>query len=209
MNKEQIELYSRKSNLVLGFHGCDAAVVEKVLNQKDILKPSMNDYDWLGNGVYFWENNSARALEFAQESAKRKDTKIKTPAIIGAILDLGNCLDLIDTYYLNEVKKAYNVLSKANEIAGTSLPKNEDVGSSKDKLLRKLDCAVIQTLHALNDWSEIYPYDTVRGVFWEGGDLYPGAGFSAKNHIQICVRNVNCIKGFFLPRSIDKNFSNP
>ena len=209
MNKGQIELYSKRSNLVLGFHGCDATVVEKVLNQQDVLRPSENDYDWLGNGIYFWENNNSRALEFAQESAKRKGAKIKTPAIIGAILDLGNCLDLTDTYYLNELKKAYNVLSKANEIVGTSLPENEDIGSSKDKLLRKLDCAVIETLHTLNEVSDIDPYDTVRGVFWEGCELYPGAGFSAKNHIQICVRNINCIKGFFLPRSIDEKFPNP
>lgn len=79
MNKGQIELYSKRSNLVLGFHGCDATVVEKVLNQQDVLRPSENDYDWLGNGIYFWENNNSRALEFAQESAKRKGAKIKTP----------------------------------------------------------------------------------------------------------------------------------
>lgn len=29
MNKEQVELYSRRSNLILGFHGCDATVVKK------------------------------------------------------------------------------------------------------------------------------------------------------------------------------------
>ena len=63
MNKGQIELYSKRSNLVLGFHGCDATVVEKVLNQQDVLRPSENDYDWLGNGIYFWENNNSRALE--------------------------------------------------------------------------------------------------------------------------------------------------
>ncbi|MGI6087409.1 MAG: hypothetical protein ACOYCD_05600 [Kiritimatiellia bacterium] len=169
----------------------------------------MNDYDWLGNGIYFWENNSSRAMEFAQESANRKGTKIITPAVIGAILVLGNCLDLTDTYYLNELKKAYNVLSKVKEIAGASLPENENFSSSKDKLFRKLDCAVIQVLHTLNEEKKIHPYDTVRGVFWEGGELYPNAGFSAKNHIQICVRNINCIKGFFLPRPIDKNFPIP
>jgi len=26
------------------------------------------------------------------------------------------------------------------------------------------------------------------------------AGLFAKSHIQICVRNPNCIKGFFMPR---------
>ena len=43
----------------------------------------------------------------------------------------------------------------------------------------------------------------MRGVFWEGEDLYENAGFKEKNHIQICVRNSNCIKGFFIPREAD------
>ena len=37
-------------------------------------------------------------------------------------------------------------------------------------------------------------------VIVEGDELYPGAGFHDKNHIQICIRNPNCIKGFFIPR---------
>lgn len=52
-------------------------------------------------------------------------------------------------------------------------------------------------------------YDSVRGVFWEGKPLYPNAGFAEKNHIQICVCNPNCIKGYFLPRGIDKAYPNP
>ncbi|MGA7236293.1 MAG: hypothetical protein WBY44_11470 [Bryobacteraceae bacterium] len=39
--------------------------------------------------------------------------------------------------------------------------------------------------------------DTFRGVFIEGEPLYPGAGFYAKTHVQIVVRNPNCIKGVF------------
>jgi hypothetical protein len=37
-------------------------------------------------------------------------------------------------------------------------------------------------------------------VFTEGGPAFPGAGIQEKNHIQICIRNSNSIKGFFLPR---------
>jgi len=49
----------------------------------------------------------------------------------------------------------------------------------------------------------------VKGVFWEGHSLYPNAGFAEKNHIQICVCNPNCIKGYFLPRGIDMAYPNP
>jgi hypothetical protein len=44
------------------------------------------------------------------------------------------------------------------------------------------------------------PFDTVRGMFTEGGDLYDGAGFQQKTHSQISVINPECIKGYFIPR---------
>ena len=64
-------LYSRRSNHIIGFHGCDESVVRKVVNGEEDLIPSTNDYDWLGNGIYFWENNEARALQWATELSKR------------------------------------------------------------------------------------------------------------------------------------------
>lgn len=30
--------------------------------------------------------------------------------------------------------------------------------------------------------------------------VYPGSGIYDKTHIQISIRNPNCIKGFFIPR---------
>ncbi len=36
-------------------------------------------------------------------------------------------------------------------------------------------------------------------MFQEGAPLYPGAGFSTKNHIQVCVRDPSCIRGYFRP----------
>ncbi|MBB1441019.1 hypothetical protein H5202_20645 [Shewanella sp. SG41-4] len=41
--------------------------------------------------------------------------------------------------------------------------------------------------------------DSVRGMFPEGDELYNGAGFRDKNHIQLCIVNPNCIIGFFDP----------
>ena len=202
-------LYTRRSNLVIGFHGCDKSVVDKVITGEDDLIASNNDYDWLGNGIYFWENNETRALQWAQELSKRKGSSVKNPAVIGAIIDLGYCFDLTDSVFLSELKRAYDVFVDFYSETGLPLPQNTDIGESKDKLIRKLHCAVIQTAHKINRDANKRPYDSVKGVFWEGNPLYPNAGFAEKNHIQICVCNPNCIKGYFLPRSIDKNFPNP
>ena len=133
---------------------------------------------------------------FAEEKQKRGEIKI--PAVLGAFIDLGHCLDLLDSYYLEDLKDTYKNLKTSLELIGKQLPVNKAIPPTNDLIFRYLDCAVIQA-HVENS---PYPfeYDSVRGVFWEGADLYPGAGMKEKNHIQICVRNINCIKGFFIPR---------
>jgi hypothetical protein len=191
-------LYSKRPSFVLGFHGCDRSTAEKVISGDEDLAPSMNEYDWLGHGIYFWENNIERAWKFAEE-VKRRGGKIKEPAVIGAILDLGYCMDLIDSRYLEELEETYELFKTSMIWQGEQIPVNKKTKSG-EILIRNLDCGVIEFAHYLNRETNKQPYDSVRGVFWEGGELYPGAGFSKKNHIQICARNPNCIKGYFLPR---------
>lgn len=111
--------------------------------------------------------------------------------------------------YLEELKDAYNLFAEICKLAEKPMPVNISAHGSSDLLLRRLDCAVIETAHSYNDSEGNPPYDSVKGVFWEGKELYPNAGFREKDHIQICVRNPNCIKGFFLPRPIDLRYPNP
>lgn len=202
-------LYSNKSNLVIGFHGCDQSVVDKVVTGKEPLYYSKNNYDWLGHGIYFWENNVDRALEWAIQLSKYKKTSVIHPAVIGAVIDLGYCFDLMDNHFLNELKEGYKTLVKLCDLYHIALPENSKVKGSDDLLLRKLDCAVIQTIHNIHKETKSKLYDSVRGVFWEGRSVYPNAGFREKNHIQLCICNPNCIKGYFLPRKINKHYTNP
>jgi hypothetical protein len=197
-------MYTRRSGLIIGFHGCDKSVQELVLgNPSKDLKESKNPWDWLGQGIYFWENNPDRALNFAIEQSRRKKTKIKTPAVIGAVIDLGYCLDLMDMANIVLVKETYHTIKAAADLAGAKLPQNTSpvtYAHKNDLLFRNLDCLVINSLHVTQD--EVRPFDSVKGLFAEGGELYKNAGFREKDHIQICIRNTNCIKGYFLPRII-------
>lgn len=204
-------LYSHRSQLVLGFHGCDADLAEQVVLGNKMLEKSDHDYDWLGHGIYFWENNVERARQWADENSKRKDSAIKKPGVLGAFIDLGHCLDLTDSESLQLLKESYQALAKTFELTGMPLPENIDPlkVKPKDRILRKLDCAVIESLHELNKNVGLKDFDSVRGVFWEGDDLYPGAGFREKNHIQIAILNTNCIKGFFVPREVDTRYYIP
>jgi len=202
-------MYDTLPSFVLGFHGCDRSVLQKVLNGENNLTPSENSYDWLGHGIYFWENSPQRAIEYAQSLSQRTNSKIENPTCIGAVIDLGRCLNLLDAASLEIVKEGYTILRNTSNIAGTELPRNKLLNNSGDLLLRYLDCAVIQSVHTSIEERSEPPYDSVRGAFWEGSELYPDAGFKEKNHIQICVRNPNCIKGFFLPRTPSSDFYIP
>ena len=190
-------MYTSRTGLILGFHGTDESIVQDALNGKDDLKARNNVYDWLGHGIYFWDNSPSRALDWAIELGKRRNSHIKNPAVIGAILDLGYCLDLLDYKNLALVKFGYDMLESTLAASKTKLPENR--GNTNDLFLRELDCAVIQSLHKSLKENNEKEFDSVRGVFWEGNELYPKAGFREKDHIQICVRNIDCIKGYFLP----------
>lgn len=39
--------------------------------------------------------------------------------------------------------------------------------------------------------------------------MYPGAALKEKTHIQLCIVNPNCIKGFFSPRKENVEFRIP
>ena len=179
------------SAFILGYHGCDKEVGARLLAGV-AFQPSDNDYDWLGPGIYFWEANPLRGLEFATEASKRKRSGIEKPFVIGAVIELGLCLDLTTSNGLDWLRIAHASLVDVTRAAKLNLPSN-----SKDKLRRNLDCAVIRRLHKILEVQNLPPIDTLKGVFTEGEPAYPGSGFAEKTHIQIAVRNPTSIKGVF------------
>jgi hypothetical protein len=184
-------LHRLSSSFVLGFHGCDQSVADDLLNGKDFV-PSANDWDWPGSGTYFWEANPLRGLEFAKEWHSRG--KITEPAVVGAVIDLGFCLDLISSTGVAAVKAAHEDFVAYVREAGKSVPINR---LGPDRLLRDLDCAVINHLHKVRDAARLPAFQTVKAVFIEGDRIYDEAGFFEKTHIQLCVRDKSCIKGVF------------
>jgi len=184
-------MHRLSAQFVLGYHGCTRGVANKLLG-RDKFRPSQNDYDWLGHGIYFWEANPLRGLEFATEAIRRSSSRSAKPAVVGVVLDLGFCLDLTTAAGVEEVSSAYHHLASLLQTANVPLPQN-----SRDQLRRNLDCAVIETLHDIRKNGGLQQIDTVKGVFVEGQPVYEGAGIYEKTHIQICVRNPDCIKGVF------------
>jgi hypothetical protein len=197
-------MYAKLPNLVVAFHGCDKSTFDDVILKQKPLKPSNNSYDWLGNGIYFWESNLQRAQEWAEEQAVRK--KYTSPTVIGAVIDLGYCLNLADSAFFPVLEFGYNWLNSISRDENKPLPINR-IGV--DNVLRELDCAVIEQVHDLNIINDEKSFDSVRGLFIEGDEVYEGSGFRHKTHIQICIRNPNCIKGYFNPLIEDIRYPLP
>jgi hypothetical protein len=162
---------------------------------------STRDYDWLGAGSYFWENDAVRAFRWATEHRRG----FIQPSVVGVAIELGKCLDLTTQIGIDAVRMAHDQFIKMVMRDGAPIPENVDPGrmASGDKVIRRLDCAVMN--HLFNEVLPTVqesdprnqPYATVRALFPEGSELYPGAGFRDKTHIQICVREPEQILGVF------------
>ncbi len=185
--------------LILGYHGCDKGVAEEVLKGEASLEESDNSYDWLGTGIYFWEHGPERALEWAEY--RKKAGKIKQPSVIGAVIHLGRCFDLMDRKATKMLSKAFIGFEKAMEGSGYEIPGNEPVSvNDNDSILRKLDCSVLNwAMKSFDDSNEEGSFDSVRGLFQEAELAYEGSAIRMKSHIQIAVRNQACILGYFKP----------
>ena len=173
----------RFSRIVLGYHGCEPDFAEALLSGKTSIEewqPSNNPYDWLGNGIYFWE--------FAPQRAKLWQGK---GGVVGAVIQLGLCLDLTDVQYTNALQDQYLVIRKSRSEQGLSLPKNQ--GKRRD-----LDCLILNELVNSFDNAHLL-FQTIRCPFVEGKRAFPGSEIYRESHIQLAVRDKSCILGVFRP----------
>ena len=203
-------MYSKYPSTVYCFHGCDLNTKDRILHHGDFFSASSNTYDWLGSGIYFWEGDAQRAYEFANDvlaHPSQSKGSIFSPAVIGAVVDLGHCCELSNRNNIELLKHANEYYL---ESLGPEEPPLMNKGALPDMKGRYRDCAVINALHSLIDKSDVLqPFDTVRSVFFEGGEIYSTSAFREFTHIQVCVRNPNCIKAIFDPREPDVKYRIP
>jgi hypothetical protein len=173
----------RYARTILGYHGCKPSFAEALIRGEIPIadwKPSENEWDWLGHGIYFWEEAPIRARDWQGKGG-----------VVGAIIQLGNCLDLTDIEATELLSVQFEALRKLYRLQGRKLPKNQ-------KMRGDLDCLVINELAAAVD--ETPPkYDTVRSPFLEGQPAFEGSRILRESHIQIVVRSIESIIGVFRP----------
>ena len=148
---------------------------------------SQNPYDWLGDGVYFFQDASERAWEWAYSNHG------KEAAVIGAEIRLVDCLDLLDIGWSKVITEAHDQFLDYYRRSGLNIPRQTSGA-------HRLDREVIN--YAVGVWAEQGTIiRCVRAAFSEGRAVYPDSAIFDRSHVQIAVRDVEtCIIRSWLER---------
>ncbi len=167
---------------VYGYHGTSQKAAQKIIEQG--FNFSINDYDWLGTGVYFFQDAPLRAYTWAKERYP------DTPAVIRAKLVLENCLDLLDIGWFPLIRETYDSFVTAYKKTNIPLPRQNPQRSKA----HRLDCAFFNYLVGEIIESQGENVGAIRAVFNEGDRIYSDSAIFDRAHIQISIRNLTLIK---------------
>jgi hypothetical protein len=163
----------------IGYHGTSRTVAQIVL--RDGFRFSRNAYDWLGDGVYFFQDAPNRAREWA---AQRYGSD---GVVIRSVIRLEDCLDLLDIQWNVFLEAAYTSLVDIAQQAGAQLPRQTSGA-------HRLDRAVVNHAVSFLAAQQGMPVRAVRGVFGGGQPVFPGSAILDRAHVQIAVRDASSIE---------------
>ena len=177
----------RAPKQVTAYHGCSVAVAERIVDGEPF-RASINNYDWLGTGIYFWEYAPYRAAEWAQLRFG------SDAAVIEVKIELGRCLNLLDSEYFADLQTAYSEAVAGSLDDGLVLPANIGGRHLLDRLVVDRLCRSYKATARSN-------IQVVRGCFPEGEPVFEGSRILRYSHVQIAVRDQSCISGMRLVQS--------
>lgn len=176
---------------VVGFHGTTVPAAIKILESG--FKMGERDWDWLGAGIYFWQDAPHRAIEWAQLRATGKiggkAVQDSSVAIVEADLALEGCLDLLDNDW-NEV-----IRSSTGEFLKQLTPtQRNDFKNMQPRGCNRLDCAFFNYFVA--SWQDSRPDEPIRSVraaVAEGNPILTDSPIRYESHVQIAIRDLSLI----------------
>jgi hypothetical protein len=151
---------ARRNKSVYGHHGTTKEHAETIIRTG--FQPSEKESDWLGFGIYFWEDSPGRARLWCQEKFPDQPA-----CVLDAEISLTNCLNLANPEDVAILKPNYWLYIKAVGMRIAASLKSTRRGN------RQLDCRVINL--ACERWHENgVTIEVVRGPFQEGKPIFPG-----------------------------------
>lgn len=164
--------------VVRGYHGTSAAHAAVIL--RDGFLPSDNDYDCLGDGVYFFEDGLVQAGGWA--------TRVDPcePAVVRADVRLEDCMDLRDSVgWVPLLAQVHGEVLRVSRQHGLLLPRQTASAHRLDRLIIEVAVAILER--------EGIRTRAVRAVFAEGAPAFPGSFLSEGFHVQVAVRDADLI----------------
>ena len=162
--------------VLLGYHGTSTSASSRILSEG--FTPSANEYDWLGDGVYFFQDAPHRAMEWAEQ-------RFDEPSVIRAHISLDGCMDLLDIEWFSFLNDAFDeYLARAKRL-GLSLPIQTPGAHRLDRVVINYAIDLLERAGS--------PVRSVRAAFSEGRALFPGSAIYDRAHVQIAVRDLTVV----------------
>jgi hypothetical protein len=167
---------------IYGYHGTNQEKASVIVQTG--FNISANDYDWLGTGVYFFQDAPLRAWEWANQRFP------ENAAVIRSLIRLENCMDLFDIGWFPIIREAYNDFVEEYRKTNQTLPRQNPDRSKA----HRLDCAYFN--YVINQILEPQgeTINSVRAIFLEGERIFPNSAIFDLAHVQIAVRNIAMIE---------------
>lgn len=165
--------------IVTGYHGSTRKVAQQIVD--DDFVASLNDWDWLGHGVYFWQDAPERAYRWAER--RILDLGLQEPAaVVAARIHLNGFVDMLDQRgmtLLQDLARSYQRQHPSSSLANKS-------GANR------LDCAVFNFATSMLSWLGV-GVAGYRAACVEGNALTPGSPIFDLSHVQLVVVNREAI----------------
>jgi hypothetical protein len=175
------------ASMVVGYHGTTERTATQILARTFPLLHRRTT-DWLGDGLYFWQEAPYRAAWWA---ARRAAKARQRPAVVRAVVDLGGAIDLLDRSPMVEA-----LLSLAHGMVSDRGARSlRNVGDN-----HALDCAVINAAVELRLALSGAVHRVVRGVFVNERPrpYFAGSALLKEAHVQFAVRDWSAIRSLEL-----------
>ena len=173
----------RPGGTVIAYHGTSILVANAILDEG--FRISENQYDWLGDGVYFFQEAPQRAWDWALERYGDE------AAVVGARISTVECINLLDTGWNSFMANVYNSYLSLLHRLGDQIPEQSGGNHRLDREVINYAVGVLENLG--------HNVTCVRAAFAEGRPVYPNSAILDLTHVQIAVRHPErCLNGIWL-----------
>ncbi len=165
----------------IGYHGTTLSAAQSIVT--DGFLPSNSPWEWLGHGIYFWQDAPNRAREWARDWHARKGYEGPI-AVVAARIDLHAFVDLLDQVDMDLVSAYARKFEIRMAQLGSRLKNKYPV--------HRLDCAIFNFLTNVLS-SRGRAVRGYRAACVEGKAITTDSPIYDRSHLQLAVIDQDAI----------------